>query len=198
MPDTDFAVELFRVTPSGGMYRLTGSIQRLRYRDGYDQDSRLEPGHVDKLVVDCPSIGCRFQPGDRVHLQIGSAAVPAYAPHLNTLDQIASATKPVIASSRVWHSTGRRSSVALSIRSEAIREGQDWFAPQSTREDAQRSPSTESEDGPIQTPSDKHWDGDTSGQERSGDMRRCGPCQLLQPQRERQPRGKKANGAVNG
>lgn len=119
-PDTDFAVELFRVTTSGGMFRLTGSIRRLRYRDGYDNDSPVKPGQVTKLVIDCPPIGCRLDPGDRLHLQIGSAACPAYAPNLNTLDPIATATEPVTATSRVWHSAGRESYITVSTRPQTV------------------------------------------------------------------------------
>lgn len=117
--DTDFAAELFRVTPGDNMFRLTGSINRLRYHRGYDKDTPAKPGQVTKLVINCPPIGCRLDPGDRLHLQIGSAAIPAYAPNLNTLDPIATATEPVIATSRVWHSVGRESYVAVSIRSVA-------------------------------------------------------------------------------
>ncbi len=108
---------------------LTGSIHRLRYHRSYDKDTPSKPGQVTKLVIDCPPIGCRLGPGDRLHLQIGSAAIPAYAPNLNTFDPIATATESVIATSRVWHSTGRESYVAVSIRSEAASPNQEMSAP---------------------------------------------------------------------
>lgn len=125
--DTDLAAELFRVTPTGGMFRLTGGIHRLRYRHGYDEDAPVEPGQVVKLVIRCPPIACRLEPGDRLHLQIGSAAIPAYAPHLNTLDPIATAKDSVIATSCVWHSARRQSYVALSVRAEEANLSENLF-----------------------------------------------------------------------
>ena len=117
-PDTDFAVELFRVTPGGAMYRLTGNVRRLRYHRGYAKGEPVTPGQITKLIIDCPPIGCRLNPGDKLHLQIGSAALPAYAPNLNKLDPIHSATESVIATSRVWHSPGRKSYITVPVRSE--------------------------------------------------------------------------------
>ena len=110
------AVEVFRVTPSGEMFRLTGGIRRLRYHRGYVKGAPPKPGQVVKLNIECPPIGVRLDRGDRLHLQIGSAAIPAYAPNPNTLDPIATAKESIVATSRVWHSTLRESYFAVSIR----------------------------------------------------------------------------------
>ena len=113
--DTDFAVELFRLTKEGKMFRLTGGIQRLRFRRGYDQDQPVTAGRIAKVVIDCPPIGLRLEEGDRLHLQIGSAAAPAFAPHLNTLEPIYSAKNAVVATNRVWHAPKRESYLAISL-----------------------------------------------------------------------------------
>ncbi|MHC5108888.1 MAG: CocE/NonD family hydrolase [Planctomycetota bacterium] len=114
--DTDVAVELFRLTASGEMYRLTGGIQRLRYREGYEHDSPVQPGQVVAVQIECPPLGTRLDVGDRLHLQVASAATPAFAPHLNTLEPLPTATKPVVAINRIWHGSAYESYVQLSGR----------------------------------------------------------------------------------
>ena len=49
--DTDFTVKVLDVYPDGRAYNLDESIQRLRYRDGYDKPLVwMEPGKVYKVT----------------------------------------------------------------------------------------------------------------------------------------------------
>ena len=50
--DTDFTVKVLDVYPDGTAYNLDETIQRLRYRDGYDKPPVwMEPGKVYKVAL---------------------------------------------------------------------------------------------------------------------------------------------------
>ncbi|MFQ5751382.1 MAG: CocE/NonD family hydrolase, partial [bacterium] len=49
--DTDFTVKLLDVYPTGRAYNLDETIQRARYREGYDKEVFMEDGKVYKLDV---------------------------------------------------------------------------------------------------------------------------------------------------
>lgn len=97
--DTDFAASWYRLTKDGRLVPITGGVQRLRYRNG--KDDPVRPGTVAEVTIDCWATGIRFDPGDRIRLEIGSTAYPAYARNLNTLDPPATAKKGVVATNRI-------------------------------------------------------------------------------------------------
>ena len=50
--DTDFTVKVIDVYPDGTAYNLDETIQRVRYRDGYDKPLVwMEPGKVYKVTL---------------------------------------------------------------------------------------------------------------------------------------------------
>ena len=49
--DTDFTVKLIDVYPDGTAYNLDETIQRVRYREGYDRQVFMEPGQVYEVEV---------------------------------------------------------------------------------------------------------------------------------------------------
>jgi len=49
--DTDFTVKLVDVYPDGRAYNLCDTIQRVRYREGYDKEVFMEKGKVVKVPV---------------------------------------------------------------------------------------------------------------------------------------------------
>jgi hypothetical protein len=53
--------------------------------------------------------------GHRLRLQVSSAAVPAFAPHTNTLEPPGSATSAVIAQNRVYHDESHPSRLLLPV-----------------------------------------------------------------------------------
>jgi uncharacterized protein len=44
--DTDLTVKLLDVYPDGQAFNLDETIQRVRYREGYDRQVFMEPGEV--------------------------------------------------------------------------------------------------------------------------------------------------------
>ncbi len=111
--DTDFAVELFRVTPSGEMIQIAGGIQRLRYRTGRDEP--VPPGTVVEVVIDAWATSIRLAQGERLHLQVSSSQFPVYARNLNTLEPPVAARDAVVATNQVFHSHVRPSRVVLPV-----------------------------------------------------------------------------------
>jgi len=83
-PDTDFTANLVDVSPDGKAYVLSGSIQRARWRDGYDHEVRMMPGGVYKLRVGPFFVSNRFLPGHRLALELSSSSVPRFERNLNT------------------------------------------------------------------------------------------------------------------
>ena len=49
--DTDFTVKVLDVYPDGRAYNLDESIQRMRYRDGYDKTLWMEKDKVYKVTL---------------------------------------------------------------------------------------------------------------------------------------------------
>lgn len=49
--DTDFTLKLIDVAPDGTAYNLDETIQRVRYREGYDKELFMEKGNVYKVAL---------------------------------------------------------------------------------------------------------------------------------------------------
>ena len=111
--DTDYAVTLSRVDPSGRMLRIAGGIQRVRYRNGKDEPA--PPGEVVQVEVDCWASSIRLRAKDRLHVEVISSAFPGYARNLGTLEPIATGKTIVVATNRVLHDAEHPSQVLLPV-----------------------------------------------------------------------------------
>ena len=73
--DTDFTVKVLDVYPDGRAYNLDESIQRMRYRDGYDKPlAWMEPGKVFKVALQPLTTSNYYLPGHRLRSGSGSSA----------------------------------------------------------------------------------------------------------------------------
>src|SRR5690348_16423603 len=62
--DTDFTVKVIDVYPDGRAYNLDETIQRVRYRDGYDKPvTMMEPGKVYKVTLQPMTTSNYFEAG---------------------------------------------------------------------------------------------------------------------------------------
>ncbi len=113
--DTDFTAKLVDVWPSGFCQRLTDSIVRLRYRDGFDAAQSVTPGEVYELTIDLWNTCLRLQPGHRLRLEISSSAFPKFPLNLNTGDDLATGTAMAVAEQQVFHDRARPSRLLLPI-----------------------------------------------------------------------------------
>ena len=90
-PDTDFTAKLIDVYPPSADYPrgyamiLSDGIFRLRYREGYDAPSLVEPGEgpfdITITLFDCAN---RFCAGHRIRLDISSSNFPKFDVNPNT------------------------------------------------------------------------------------------------------------------
>ncbi len=113
--DTDFTVKLIDVYPDGTAYNLDESIQRARYRDGYDRPVFMEPGQVYEIEVGPLSTSNWFAPGHRIRIEVSSSNFPRFTRNLNTGGRNWDETEGVVAHNVVHHSARYASRIRLPV-----------------------------------------------------------------------------------
>jgi uncharacterized protein len=114
--DTDFTVKVIDVYPDGRAYNLDESIQRMRYRDGYDKPvAWMEKGKVYKVILQPLNTSNYFAPGHRLRIEISSSNFPRFDRNLNTGGNNYDEMKGVVAHNAVHHSKQYPSHVTLTI-----------------------------------------------------------------------------------
>ena len=113
--DTDFAVKLVDVYPDGTAYNLDETIQRVRYREGYDREALMEPGEVYELEVSPMSTSNYFQAGHRIRVEVSSSNFPRFARNLNTGGNNYDEAEGVVARNSVHHSAEHPSQIRLPV-----------------------------------------------------------------------------------
>ena len=114
--DTDFTVKIIDVGPDGTAYNLDESIQRMRYRDGYDKPLVwMEPGKVYKVTLQPLNTSNYFAPGHRLRVEVSSSNFPRFDRNLNTGGNNYDETKGVVAHQVVHHSAQYPSGVKLTV-----------------------------------------------------------------------------------
>ena len=114
--DTDFTVKLIDVYPDGTAYNLDETIQRARYRDGYDKPPAwMEPGKVYKLALSPMNTSNYFAAGHRVRIEVSSSNFPRFDRNLNTGGNNYDEIKAVVAHNAVHHSSEYPSQVKLTV-----------------------------------------------------------------------------------
>jgi putative CocE/NonD family hydrolase len=114
-PDTDFAVKLVDVFPSGEARNLTDGILRMRYRDSLESPKLMTPGQLYEVTVDAGVTSNVFRAGYRVRLELSSSNFPRFDRNPNTGRVIADETELRNASQTVFHDRERRSWVVLPV-----------------------------------------------------------------------------------
>jgi putative CocE/NonD family hydrolase len=113
--DTDFTVKLIDVAPDGTAYNLDETIQRARYREGYDREVFMEPGEVYEIALSPLSTSNFFAPGHRIRIEVSSSNFPRFTRNLNTGGDIWNETEGVVAHNVVHHSREYPSMIRLPI-----------------------------------------------------------------------------------
>ncbi len=114
--DTDFTVKLIDVYPDGRAYNLDETIQRVRYRDGYDKPlAWMEAGKVYKVTLQPMTTSNFFEAGHRIRLEVSSSNFPRFDRNLNTGGKNYDEVKGVIAHNAVHHSRQHPSEVKLTV-----------------------------------------------------------------------------------
>jgi predicted acyl esterase len=114
--DTDFTVKIIDVFPDGRAFTLDESIQRMRYRDGYDKPlAWMEPGKVHKVTLLPLTTSNYFDVGHRLRVEVSSSSFPEYERNLNTGGRNYDEVTGVVAHNQVHHSTRYPSSLTVSV-----------------------------------------------------------------------------------
>ncbi|MDX1740012.1 MAG: CocE/NonD family hydrolase, partial [Rhodothermales bacterium] len=114
--DTDLTVKLVDVYPDGRAYNLDETIQRVRYREGYDGEVFMEPGNVYRVDVSPMSTSNYFAPGHRIRVEISSSNFPRFERNLNTGGNNYDEVEGVVAHNVIHHSEQYPSQIRLPIR----------------------------------------------------------------------------------
>ena len=113
--DTDITVKLLDVYPDGRAYNLDETIQRLRYRDGYQREAFMQPGQVYKVALQPMTTSNWFAPGHRIRIEVSSSNFPRFDRNLNTGGRNYDEATGVIARNTIHHSRQYPSSLTLSV-----------------------------------------------------------------------------------
>jgi len=114
--DTDFTVKLLDVYPDGKAYNLDETIQRMRYRNGYDKPNVwMQAGKVYKVTLSPLTTSNYFAAGHRIRIEVSSSNFPRFDRNLNTGGRNYDESKGVIARNAVHHSKQYPSSVKLTV-----------------------------------------------------------------------------------
>lgn len=113
--DTDFTIKLIDVHPDGKAFNLDETIQRVRYREGYDKEVFMEEGQVYELKLSPMSTSNYFKKGHSIRIEISSSNFPRFARNLNTGGNNFDEKEGVIANNKVHHSGKHASFIKLPI-----------------------------------------------------------------------------------
>ncbi len=115
--DTDITVKLIDVYPGDGpAYNLDETIQRLRYRDGYDKPLVwMEPGRIYKVTLQPMTTSNYFETGHRLRIEVSSSNFPRFDRNLNTGGRNYDETQGVVAHNAVHHSKQYPSQVTITV-----------------------------------------------------------------------------------
>ncbi|MGE3466307.1 MAG: CocE/NonD family hydrolase [Pyrinomonadaceae bacterium] len=114
--DTDFTVKLIDVDENGKAWNLDETIQRMRYRNGYDKPlAWMENGQVYKVTFQPMTSSNYFAPGHRLRIEISSSNFPRFDRNMNTGGKNWDEVKGVVATNTVHHSRQYPAEIVISV-----------------------------------------------------------------------------------
>jgi putative CocE/NonD family hydrolase len=113
--DTDITIKLIDVYPDGTAYNIDETIQRVRYREGFDKEVFMDKENVYKVNLSRMSTSNFFQKNHKIRIEISSSNFPRFARNLNTGGDNFDESKGIIANNKIHHSKKYPSSITLPI-----------------------------------------------------------------------------------
>ena len=114
--DTDFTVKVIDVQPDGTAYNLDETIQRVRYRNGYNKPlAWMEPGQVYKVTLQPMNTSDYFDAGHRLRIEVSSSNFPRFDRNMNTGGKNYDETQGVVAHNAVHHSSEYPSRITVTV-----------------------------------------------------------------------------------
>lgn len=102
--DTDVTIKLIDVYPDGKAYNLDETIQRLRYRDGYDKEVFMEKNKVYKVDLTPMVTSNYFASGHKIRIEVSSSNFPRFDRNLNTGGNNYNEAKGIVVENKIHHS----------------------------------------------------------------------------------------------
>jgi hypothetical protein len=113
--DTDFIAKLVDVYPDGRAYNVQEGALRMRYRDGFAHELRMQPGTIYEARLSLHVTSNWFGPGHRLRLEVSSSSFPRFERNLNTGGRNFDETAWVVADNAVHHSAAHTSYIYLPV-----------------------------------------------------------------------------------
>lgn len=113
--DTDVTIKLIDVYPDGKAYNLDETIQRVRYREGYDKEVWMEDGKVYEVKMTPMNTSNYFDKGHRIRIEVSSSNFPRFDRNMNTGGNTYDETEGVIATNSIHHGAKSLSRIVLPI-----------------------------------------------------------------------------------
>jgi len=120
-PDTDFTAKLVDVYPpnedypDGYQMGLCDSIIRCRYREGWDHEVFMEPGHAYPVTITLTPTSNLFAAGHRIRVDVSSSNFPRLDLNPNTGEPVGRHTHQVVAEQTVYVDAERPSHILLPV-----------------------------------------------------------------------------------
>lgn len=121
VPDADIAVTLIDMHPpsadwpEGFAMNLCHGIQRLRYRDSFEQPTLMTPGQTYRVVVKAYPTANLFRRGHRVRLSVAGSDFPHFDINPNTGEPEGAPTHRRVARSRIYMDGSHPSRLILPV-----------------------------------------------------------------------------------
>ncbi len=113
--DTDVTLKLIDVSPDGKAYNLDETIQRVRYREGYEKEVFMEKDKVYGFKLTPLSTSNYFAAGHRIRIEVSSSNFPRFERNLNTGGNNFDESVGVVATNSIHHSKKYPSVIQLPI-----------------------------------------------------------------------------------
>lgn len=114
--DTDVTVKLIDAAPSGPAFNLDETIQRLRYRDGYEKaPAWMAKDKVYRVTLQPMTTSNYFAAGHQIRIEVSSSNFPRFDRNLNTGGNNYDESQGVVAHTAIHHTTKYPSSVTLTV-----------------------------------------------------------------------------------
>jgi uncharacterized protein len=114
--DTDITVKIIDVYPDGRAYNLDETVQRLRYREGYDKPKVwMEKGKVYRVALQPMTTSNYFEPGHRIRIEVSSSNFPRFDRNMNTGGNNYDETAGVVAQNAIHHSKQYPSQLTITV-----------------------------------------------------------------------------------
>ncbi|QCK16789.1 CocE/NonD family hydrolase [Mangrovivirga cuniculi] len=113
--DTDLTIKIIDVYPDGTAYNLDETIQRVRYREGYEKEVFMEKGKVYEVELTPMSTSNYFKKGHRIRIEVSSSNFPRFARNLNTGGDNFNESDGIVANNTIHHSKKYPSQIKVPV-----------------------------------------------------------------------------------